>query len=72
MRATPNIMLLAAIAMSGKTQRELAHEIGIAPESLSRIVRQHCKPQTTTARAIAAALDTTPDALGIDREGGAL
>ena len=55
-----NTALAAAIAGSGHTQIEIAREAGITTATLSRVLCKYHLPQPRTARAIAAALNTTP------------
>lgn len=60
-----------ALTACGLTDRAIAHRAGIRPSTLSTILHGQNKPRLTTARAIAAALNTTPDLIGLAKKGGA-
>lgn len=63
-----NPELAAAMARTGLNIRELAAKVGIDPATVSCILNLRRKPRRLTARAIAEALDTTPEVL-FGREG---
>lgn len=58
-----NMALKVAILQSGKTQREVAEEIGISEGYLSRFVRGWEQPNEEQRKAIAKALRTKADQL---------
>ena len=60
-----NVPLVAAMAATGITGRELASRAGITPTTLSHVVNQRTDPRPETAAAIARALNSTPAALGL-------
>ena len=68
-----NARLVAAIAMAGKTQKQLAREAGVSHRTLGYLVNYRNDAMPETARRIAMVLGTTPAALGLTvygEEGG--
>jgi plasmid maintenance system antidote protein VapI len=59
-----NTKLLLAIAERDLTHTRLAEQCGIRRETISRVLNCRVRPKPKTAIALAAALDTTPMALG--------
>ena len=68
-----NPSLAAAIANSGKTQKQIAREAGISNRTLGYALNRRNDVLPETARRIANVLGTTPDALRLDvyQTGGA-
>lgn len=58
-----NMALKVAILQSGKTQREIAEEIGISEGYFSRFVRGREQPNQDQRKAIAKVLRTKPEQL---------
>ena len=59
-----NVPLLTAMAKSRLTGTKVAHRAGIHRVSLSLILNGRVSPKPETIRAIARALNTTPEKLG--------
>ncbi len=66
-----NRRLARVLTACGLPDRAIAARAGIRPATLSLILHGQNKPRLTTARAIAAALDTTPDMIGLGKKRGA-
>ena len=64
-----NVALVTAMATAGITGQQLALQAGICAVTISHAINCRVEPSPATANAIAAALGTTPAALGL--EGGA-
>jgi transcriptional regulator with XRE-family HTH domain len=63
-----NIALKVAIAATGRTQREVADEVGLNESRLSLIVNGHWNPDDRTQATLAATLGRTVDELWPARE----
>ncbi|MCF7854411.1 MAG: helix-turn-helix domain-containing protein [Candidatus Pacebacteria bacterium] len=66
-----NIKFLTCLTQSGLTSHELAIKAGVHPITVSRLLNRRQTAKEATARAIAEALQTTPEALELVEEGGA-
>lgn len=64
-----NIPLVIKILESGMTNREIAKKAGLNFCNLSNIVNLHHRPRPATARALAKALNTTPEKIGFVQGG---
>ena len=69
-RRRKNHRLVAAMAKTGLTGRQLAAEAGLHPTTVSEAVNLRVVPKPETARRIAAALRSTPAGLGFTSETG--
>jgi len=47
----------------GLSQSELAEKVGIGQSSISMMLKRHCRPQRSTIKRLAVALDVQPDQL---------
>lgn len=66
-----NAALAARMAECGQNNKTLAKAAGLTEPTISRVLNLHSDPRPATAAAIAAALDSTSEALGFtDAEGG--
>lgn len=65
-----NRKLAAALEANGEPNQVVAQRAGIRPSTLSMILHGQHAPRLTTIRAIAAALDSTPDLVGLGKKGG--
>lgn len=61
-----NRALKVAMAIQDLTGLELARRVGCSNITISKIMHGHHKPKAETAAAIAEALHTTPEALGLE------
>ena len=58
--------LVAALARSGLSGKDLSKQCGLCPATVSRVICCRLSPTAATINKIAAALKTTPAALGLD------